>query len=86
MNELIIDNPYLHGIGLLLIVELVLWILIVWYRKPSASCIIDIFYPNAVGRRGLQVKKWYDIVSAILVLWIFSAVIIKAIVMWLNRS
>ena len=60
MSELFIHNPYLRGIGVLAIVETILWVKMFWHRKPGVSRIADMLYPNMVSERGQRMKKWSD--------------------------
>jgi hypothetical protein len=84
MREFIFHNPFLRGVGLLVLVEMVLFLLMVRNRKPGASRTAAVFDPNALTERGLRVKKWCDAVSAAVLVWIVVAVIVKAVVIWLN--
>jgi hypothetical protein len=86
MREIIFHNPYFRGVGLLVLIEMVLFFLMVRNRKPGTTRVAAMFDPNALSERGLRVKKWCDAVSAAVLVWIVVAVIVKAAVIWLNPT
>ncbi len=70
-------NPYLRGTGIPLLVDMVLLVAMYFNRKPGASLFdVLVVRPDSLTERGLRVRPWYNVTSAILFGWILVAMVL----------
>jgi hypothetical protein len=79
MEHLIFHNVYLRGIGILLLIEMVLFMLTIRNRKPETSSLAAAFGSKELTERGLRAKWWCDLFTGLIVLWFVVAVVLKAV-------
>jgi hypothetical protein len=79
MGNLIFDNPYLRGIIIVVLVEMVFWLQMIRNRKPETSSLAAAFGSKELTERGLWAKWWCDLFTGIFVVWILDAVALNAV-------
>lgn len=81
MSQLIFHNPFLRGIGILLLIELFFLIQMIRHRKPGVSRVAAIWAENSLTEPGLRAKRRCDFVSGIVAIWVLVALVIGAVKM-----
>jgi hypothetical protein len=79
MEHLVFHNVYLRGIGILLLIEMVFFLLTIRNRKPGTSSLAAAFGSKELTERGLRAKWWCDLFSGLIILWFVVAVVLKAV-------
>jgi hypothetical protein len=79
MENLVFHNPYLRGIMIVVLVEIIFWLQMIRNRKPETSSLAAAFGSKELTERGLRAKWWSDLFMGLIVLWFVVAMVLKAV-------